>query len=78
MQLINYLEISLATFYCTLFRLLAKVYFLIFQATIFVPLFEAGFVQRVIPTSNKDECDFSKAVICRSDECDSSGAWCKF
>ena len=48
-----------------------------FKATIFVPLFEAGFVQRVIPTSNKPECDFSKAIICRSDECDSSGAWCK-
>ena len=42
-----------------------------------MPLFEAGFVQRVIPTSNKVECDFSKATICRDDDCDSSGAWCK-
>jgi hypothetical protein len=41
-----------------------------------VPLFEAGFVQRIIPTSNKDECDFSKATICRAQNCNRNGVWC--
>ena len=41
-----------------------------------MPLFEAGFVQRIIPTSNKAECDFSKATICKSDACEKNAAWC--
>ena len=42
-----------------------------------MPLFEAGFVQRIIPTSNKKECDFNKAMICKQEGCDKNAAWCK-
>lgn len=41
-----------------------------------MPLFEAGFVQRVIPTSSKQECDFSKAMICKFESCEKNAVWC--
>lgn len=46
------------------------------KETIYVPLYEAGFVQRVIPTSNKPECDFSRAVVCKKDKCNHDAVWC--
>jgi hypothetical protein len=39
-------------------------------------LFEAGFVQRIIPTSCREECDFSKATLCKQEDCDKNSAWC--
>jgi hypothetical protein len=33
-------------------------------------------VQRVIPTSSKKECDFSKATICKQEYCDKNTVWC--
>jgi hypothetical protein len=42
-----------------------------------VPLFQAGFISRIIVTSNKEECNFTRAIICkRSDSCDNEAAWC--
>ncbi|CAF1056886.1 unnamed protein product [Brachionus calyciflorus] len=44
--------------------------------TIYVPLYEAGFVQRVIPTSNRPECDFSRALVCKKENCSRNAVWC--
>lgn len=42
-----------------------------------MPLFEAGFVQRVIPTSSKEGYDFSKAKVCKKlDDCAAANVWC--
>ena len=48
----------------------------LYTVTIYEPLFEAGFVQRVIPTTNKQECDFTKAMVCKQDNCDKNAVWC--
>ena len=48
-----------------------------YLATIFVPLFEAGFVKQVLPTSNREECDVTKARICKPHfECKTNDVWC--
>lgn len=39
-------------------------------------MYEAGFVQRIIPTSNKPECDFTKAIVCKKENCVKNAVWC--
>jgi hypothetical protein len=38
-------------------------------ASVFVPLFEAGFIQRVVVTSSRNDCNYRRAQICRRESC---------
>lgn len=57
-------------------RLVEILYQVNFQATIFVPLLEAGFIQRVVVSSNKKGYDYSKASVCRQiSSCQKKNIW---